>query len=196
MIRTLTRNVTLLAMLGLGLAASNARADFNGSFGLNAASITINGSSINTSTTFTISSFSGDGNTTGSFMGMVPAGTAFSGSTINLASATAFTTSNPSLGTFTETAAPVVTTSSGNVETFYILGMYVGGPVGSTPIQASFTFSMTQTGGSGNSISGSGTMSVPSLLAPSSVPEPASLTMLGLGIAAVGGFLRRRRASR
>ncbi len=73
---------------------------------------------------------------------------------------------------------------------FFILGNYAGGPVGTRAVPASFTISFTQNGGPTNSVSASGTLTIP----PSSVPEPASVLMLGMGILTVGGYGLRRRS--
>jgi hypothetical protein len=139
---------------------------------------------------------SSNGNTTGGFSGIgLTAGTLFSDGSFTLGVPTGFTFSNATFGTFTETAAPIMI-SQGVVdgvvqsETFQLLGNYVGGPVGATATPSSFTIGFTQDGGPGNSVSASGTLTIPPVAA---VPEPASVIMLSMGILAVGGYGLRRR---
>jgi hypothetical protein len=62
------------------------------------------------------------------------------------------------------------------------------------PNTASIVLQFTQSGGPGNSISGS--LSLHSPAEPLGVPEPATMTLagIGLGFCAVGGYIRRRRA--
>ena len=191
------RKVAFLAALGLSMVASSANAAFVGSFGINANMPAISPTSgLAGATSFTIASMATNGNTTGGFTGL-PTGTLFTGSTFTMGSPTGFTFTNATYGTFTETAAPVQTSTGINMgvvtsEAFYILGSFSGGVVGAaTP--ASFTVSFTQNGGPGSSISASGTLNIPPVGA---VPEPASIAMLTLGLIGVGGYRLRSRWTR
>jgi hypothetical protein len=196
MVPKLIRYMAFAAAVSLGFTATQAQAGFIGSFGVNGNSPVIApGNALGSATMFTIASMSSNGNTTGGFSGIdLVSGTPFSGGTFSIGSPTGFSFSNGTFGTFTETAAPIMISQGivGGVvqsETFNILGSYVGGPVGSTPTDASFTIGFTQNGGPGNSISASGTLTIP----PAGVPEPASVALLGIGLATFTGYGLRRR---
>lgn len=196
---SMIRNVAFFAALSLGLAATNAPAAFTGTMGLVDFNTSINTSSLATATTFNLGGLQDNGNKTGGFL-PVPTTTSFGTGSFSLGSTSALTFSNPTFGTFQETAAPLITATSvvGGVtigETFYILGTFNPGATlgGGGPIPASFTVSFTQTGGPGTAVSASGTVSIPPSL---SVPEPASIAMLGLGLVGVGAFARGRRSAK
>ncbi len=194
--RTLLRSFALVITLGLGLTNATTNGAFVGSFGINGNIPSVAPTTgLAGATSFTIGSMSSNGNSTGGFSGLA-VGTIFSGSTFTLGVATGFTFSNATVGTFTQTVAPVVLSmgvANGVVisESFNILGTYVGGPVGTMATPASFTVSFTQTGGPGTSISSSGTVNIPPLGV--AVPEPASVVMMGIGLLTAGGFGLRRR---
>ena len=187
------RNAAFALALGLALMASDARAAFIGSFGINANLPSVSPTSaLAGATGFTIASMATNGNATGGFTGL-PVGTSFTGSTFTLGSATGFTFTNSTYGTFTQTATAVQTAQGMNLgvvtsRAFFILGTFSGGVVGdATP--ASFTVSFTQNGGPGSSISASGTLDIPPVGA---VPEPASLAMLAIGLAGACSCAWRR----
>jgi hypothetical protein len=197
MIRTISRNLLLLTGLSLGVVTTNCQADFTGSFGVVSFSPTINSNSLANATVFNIEALEANGNTTGGFSGIgLTGGTPFTGGSFTLGNATQLSFSNSTYGTFTETVAPSLISQGyvGGVltsEAFSIVGTYMGGPVGNPPVAASFTVSFTQDGGPNNSVSASGTLTIPA-----GVPEPASIAMVGLGVlAAIGGFgLRLKKA--
>jgi hypothetical protein len=202
LIRSLVRNVALLATLGLALAASTAQAGFSGSFSVTGLSTTSSTGGLAGAPTFTFTGFAGFGaflvtsNGTGGFSSIV-AGDSFAPTTFSPASPTgSFSFTSTTLGTFTTTApfGPSVLgyDSKGNVTslTINLIGDYSGGAVGATAVPAQFTLSFTQAGGPGNSISSSGSLVIPPP-SPPAVPEPASIAMLGLGLGFVGLGVRR-----
>ena len=195
MIRTMIRTLAFAAALGMGFAASTTQAAFIGSYGVNTTSPTINTTSLATATVFGSGSMSFNGNTTGGFIGTIPANTTFTAGTVTLGSTSGFTfTDGAAIGGFKQTGLASVISQGivGGVvqsESIYILGVYVGGTAGADGAAASFTFSLSQNGGPNNSISASGTLSVP----PLAVPEPASIAMLGIGLASFAGYGLRRR---
>lgn len=80
-------------------------------------------------------------------------------------------------------------------QTWYVDGTFtVGGDYtnSGTPLTASETISLTQTGGPGNAVSMSGTFNSPAA-PPPSAPEPATLAIVGAGLAGFAGLRRRGR---
>lgn len=198
MITASLRIAAILLPLTLSLAATEARAAFMGSFGVNGNVPAANPTNaLATATNFTFANMSSNGNASGDFAGL-PNLTIFNSTTLTLGATTGFSFSNATYGTFTQTAVAVLISQgfSGSVvtsESFRVLGNYTGGQVGTTPLAASLTISFTQTGGPGSSISSSGTVNIPPLT-PGAVPEPASLVMTLTGLVGAGLVGRRRRA--
>lgn len=118
------------------------------------------------------------------------------GATVNFANASSFAFSDPSqIGTFNPTKIidlGTVTLGKLTVVSYGVIGTFTLGDdfanAGQT-ISADETWSLTQTGGAGKSISLSATLVAPSTLA---VPEPASLALLGTALLAAAGAVRRR----
>jgi hypothetical protein len=210
LIRSLVRNVALLAAIGMASMATQAQAGFMGSYSITGYNTTSSTGGLTGNPTFSwsaeviqipgfgpfsIGPFSTTSQGTGGFSG-VAGGTSFTPSTLTITSGVGqtFTFGNATYGMFTATS-PFVAILGNNVNgiptslTLNMLGTYVGGAVGGTAVPAEFTLSFTQAGGPGNSISTSGTLVIP----PPAVPEPASIAMLGLGLGFVGFGVRRSR---
>jgi hypothetical protein len=198
---------TLLLLLG-----SQAQADFNGSQGFSDGGIPLaDGSSsgnILTASTLTIGDLNTSLASNGLFAGVgrsIDLGTVTFSTTGGANTTLNFSDSNNSndFGSFSSTNLTLISSGSGQVA-FYVTGTftpgtysgygdYAYGGIEAGPLAASLTISFTETGGS---ISDSATLAVP----PSgiaSVPEPASISMIVMGLGGVfaaGRRFRRRTA--
>jgi hypothetical protein len=116
---------------------------------------------------------------TGPFTLSLPAGTfSFGNATFGMFTASALTSDTPS------------STSSGNFRNIALSGTFAGGtlfPGKSDPVSAILLISLTQAGGTGRPASASFS------LVTQAVPEPASVVMMGLGLAGALGVGRLRR---
>jgi hypothetical protein len=185
----LIRFSTVLACAGLLAGASrDAKAGYNGQIVFNdAGTATIGGSpndDINTATSFSF----GDlvvHQAAGAFSGSV--GDDFGSATFFPASPSSFVLTNAALGTFTGTFISA-TSETTSTRSFVLEGTFTSPTLGTETAEVAISF--TQSFGAGGLISDSATLAVPS---PLSVPEPASVAMLGLGLVGAGAYGFRRR---
>jgi len=146
-------------------------------------------------TQLTVSLVSSTGTTqqTGDYVGF-PA-TIFASTTLSTASLNTFSFSDAAFGTFTanlgtELVSPV------NTRTFYLTGNFTPGTAlssfsGNT---ASLLISLNQSGGAGGAIGFTATFNTPAA-PPPGVPEPASMSLTGIGLSLIGLFLGYRKKS-
>jgi hypothetical protein len=198
MLHTLPRHwpILVLAFVALTIVARPSSAGiFVGTTGFDTLAPSINTSSLTTATVFDLGILVDNGVSTGT-LSSIPTLASFGPASFTLGSATALTFGNPAYGTFAETDAPALLSSSiagGNVvgETFYILGTFTPSAAlgGGGPQTASFTVNFNQSGGPTSAIAASATLSVP----PQSIPEPNSLAMAIVGFGTLVGVASRRR---
>lgn len=113
--------------------------------------------------------------------------TTFAAAKIDLSNAASFTLTDPGFGTFQSTSIKEIANVPGTV-TFFIVGSYAPGTVpGGLPTDAFLTISFTQTpSGPSGAISDSASFAYP-------VPEPQSLSLIGIGLASVSFFRKLRK---
>jgi hypothetical protein len=197
------RMIAFLAALGLVLATSQAQAGFNGTLTLIAGSPTTNGN-LATATTFNLGSLSAS-SSTGDFAN-VPSGATFTSTSFNYPvppnPSSSMTVANSSWGTFTQTSqatdslleTPGVVVRSFDIEGEFSTGSMNGGVDGGAANEvAKLIVTLTQISVPGDTIlNGTATM----VVGPVSVPQPASVAMVGLGMMGLGGYAVRRQLAR
>lgn len=148
------------------------------------------GTDINGATSYTIGDLGSFSDSTGIFTGLPSQ--IYGPVTFEPGIGGSFSFGSSVFGTFTSTSITLVTSSQGFIS-LHILGDYTSGSfdgdaVVNKPVSVDYSFTQNPVVDGG--ISDSGEFSIP----PSSVPEPASLALLGLGGIAAGMRLRRCKA--
>jgi hypothetical protein len=96
------------------------------------------------------------------------------------------------IGTFTATSVTSTGGNSYDVEGSFVLGSFWDN-IGGGTFSANEVWNLNQAGGEGNIIGMVGTFHAPAVAPPTGTPEPATLAILGAGLAGIGA-LRRRKA--
>jgi len=129
---------------------------------------------------------------TGGF-GVLPTGTIVTVTNFTPTNGTTFQIDgNAAFGTF-QGISVVETSATTGTRSFEITGTFTGGTAFGTPgpaFPATVSLSFTQAGGPGGAITDSFSLNV------AAVPEPASIALVGLGLAGVAGFSARRRSAK
>jgi hypothetical protein len=156
----------------------------------------VDSGNINTGTSFTIGNMVSTGASVDYFSGL---STQILGPvTFNTSVGSSLTFGNATFGTFTSTSITEQTNALGE-RSFYVLGSYTAGTFNPAltpnPAPASLIVGFTQSPAGSGAISDSASLSIP----PAAVPEPSTLVLATVGVAAVASVdmerRRRRRAA-
>ena len=151
-------------------------------------------SDVTTTTSFTMNPATVfPGSPTGSFSSVSLPATIAVNPVLNFLNPSTLSFSDAGLGSFSALSATLLTTTTGThaSATWGVDGTFTLGSDWSnagSQITANETYSLTQTGSGAVAVSISGTFQ-----APNSVPEPATLGILGAGLAGIGAFGMRRK---
>jgi hypothetical protein len=180
----------ILSLIG-GVSAQ--AASITGSQAFSFSSLSANTVDLATATQFTVSQTisSGGSTQTGDYVG-IPA-QVLPSTILDTANLAGFTYGSATFGTFTGTFGEELASAT-NTRTFYITGNFAPGtdfPVSVTTNTASILITLNSNGGA---ITWGATQNTPAI-APASVPEPASMSLTGIGLSLIGLFLGFRKRS-
>jgi hypothetical protein len=133
------------------------------------------------------------GGATGDYTSVTP-GTNVGTVSLDTTNLAAFTFGDSSFGTFTATSGSELV-SPALTRTFYITGNFTPGSLFSSTLTtntASILISLNQTGGANTVIGWTSTFNTPAV-APPGVPEPASMSLTGIGLSLIGLFMGYRK---
>jgi hypothetical protein len=170
-----------------GVGQVEAAMELNGSMALGGLTVSQNGANLSLSTMISAGDTIVTSVGTGDYSG-VPTLTSFGANTLDLTSLTSFMISNALWGSFAASSGFIVQQTTNFLDVF-LSGTFTPGPslAGFDPSPTSLRFSINQ---SGDSVSEAITLASP----PASVPEPATLMLLGSALLGVAAASRRRRA--
>jgi hypothetical protein len=150
----------------------------------------VDSGNINTGTSFTIGNMISTGASLGYFTGLSTQ--IFGPITFNAGVGSSLSFGNATFGSFTSTSITEQTNAAGE-RSFYILGNYTAGTfnpaLSPNPAPASVIVGFTQSPAGTGAISDSASLSIP----PAAVPEPSTIVLATVGIAAAIAVERSRR---
>ena len=147
---------------------------------------------VDTTTSFNLSTPVLTGSPVDDFTVILPPAVLMTPATFNFATGTGFNFSDVGFGSFVATSVTDLPDVQNGFHEFNVIGTFTPGTAwanAGNAQSANMRWSLTQTGDSDDSTSISGSFHSPA----QPIPEPASLALMGLGLAAASAVIRRRR---